>query len=84
MVFNVVGETDLLCNVHAEMAGFAVAFENPYFAMTDKDGSYTIEGVPPGKYVVKTWHEKLKELSQPVTVEAGKATTANFELKRRK
>ena len=84
MVFNVVGETDLLCNVHAEMAGFAVAFENPYFAMTDKDGSYTIEGVPPGKYVVKTWHEKLKELSQEVTVEAGKATTANFELKRRR
>ncbi|MCF6157920.1 MAG: hypothetical protein E3K32_04970 [wastewater metagenome] len=82
--FDVVGETPLLCNVHAEMAGYVVSFENPYFAVTDKDGNYTIEGVPPGKYVVKTWHEKLKELSQEVTVEAGKAATANFELKRRR
>jgi len=84
VLFDVVGETPLLCNVHAEMAGYAVAFENPYFAVTDKDGNYTIEGVPPGKYVVKTWHEKLKEISQEVTVEAGKATTSNFDLKRRR
>jgi plastocyanin len=82
--FDVVGETPLLCNVHSEMAGFAVTFENPYFAVTDKDGNYTIEGVPPGKYVVKTWHEKLKEMSQEVTVEGGKAATANFDLKRRR
>ncbi|MBI5308062.1 MAG: carboxypeptidase regulatory-like domain-containing protein [Planctomycetes bacterium] len=54
------------------------------YALTDKAGNYTIEGVPPGKYVVKTWHEKLKEVSQDVTVEAGKAATANFDLKRRR
>lgn len=84
VLFDVTGETPLLCNVHAEMAGYAVAFENPYFALTDKSGNYTIEGVPPGKYVVKTWHEKLKEVSQDVTVEAGKAATANFDLKRRR
>ncbi len=84
VLFDVTGETPLLCNVHNEMAGFAVTFENPYFAMTDKDGNYTIEGVPAGKYTVKTWHEKLKEVSQEVTVEAGKAATANFDLKRRR
>ena len=84
VLFDIVGETPLLCNVHAEMAGFVVTFENPYFAITDKDGNYTIEGVPAGKYVVKTWHEKLKELSQEVTVEPGNAATANFELKRRR
>ncbi|TVM04003.1 MAG: hypothetical protein CV087_02085 [Candidatus Brocadia sp. WS118] len=84
VLFDVIGETPLLCNVHSEMAGFAVTFENPYFAITDKDGNYTIEGVPPGKYTVKTWHEKLKELSQEITVEAGKATKVDFDLKRRR
>lgn len=84
VLFDVAGETPLLCNVHSEMAGYVVSFENPYFAITDKDGSYTIEGVPPGKYVLKTWHEKLKEASQEITVEAGKTTTVNFELKRRR
>lgn len=82
--FDVVGETPLLCNVHAEMAGYVVSFPNPYFAVTDKDGNYTIEGVPPGKYTVKTWHEKLREKSAEVTVEAGKTTTVNFDLKRRR
>lgn len=84
VLFDVTGETPLLCNVHAEMAGYAVSLDNPYFAITDKGGNYTVEGVPPGKYVVKTWHEKLKEVTQDVTVEAGKAATANFELKRRR
>jgi plastocyanin len=84
VLFDVAGETALLCNVHAEMAGYAVTFDNPYFAITDKDGNYTIEGVPAGKYAVKTWHEKLKDVSQEVTVEAGKAATANFELKRKR
>ncbi|MDR4508622.1 MAG: carboxypeptidase regulatory-like domain-containing protein [Candidatus Brocadiaceae bacterium] len=82
--FDVVGETPLLCNVHAEMAGYVVSFANPYFAVTDKDGKYTIEGVPAGKYTLKTWHEKLKEAEQEITVEAGKAATANFSLARRR
>lgn len=84
VLFDVAGETPLNCNVHAEMSCFAVALENPYFAVTDRDGKYVIEDVPPGTYVVKTWHEKLSEVSQEITVEAGKASTANFELKKRK
>ncbi|MBM4053586.1 MAG: hypothetical protein FJ264_02710 [Planctomycetes bacterium] len=84
VAFDVLGETPLLCNVHAEMAGYVLSLANPYFGMTDKDGNYTIEGVPPGKYTVKTWHEKLKELSQEITVETGKAATVNFELARRR
>lgn len=84
VTFDVLGETPLLCNVHAEMAGYVLSLANPYFAMTDKDGNYSIEGIPPGKYTVKTWHEKLKEMTEEVTVEAGKATTVNFELKRRR
>ena len=56
VLFDVAGETPLLCNVHSEMAGYVVSSENPYFAITGKDGNYTIEGVPPGKYTLKTWH----------------------------
>lgn len=35
------------------------------------------------KYALKTWHEKLKEVSQEVTVDHGKTNAVNFELKRR-
>ncbi|MCF6148707.1 MAG: hypothetical protein E3K37_08605 [Candidatus Kuenenia sp.] len=82
--FDVTGETPLLCNVHAEMSGFVVSLDNPYFAVTDDEGNYTIEGVPPGKYTLKTWHERLMSLSEEIVVEGGKTTTVNFDLKRRR
>ena len=70
----------LLCNVHPEMEGYVVVLETPYFAVSDKDGSYTIKDVPAGKYTLKVWHEKLK--GQPVVVEVPEKgnTTADFEI----
>lgn len=71
----------LLCRVHPEMEGFIAVVPTPWFAVTDKDGAYTIPDVPDGAYTVKVWHPKFKtEVSQPVTVTG--ATTADFELKK--
>jgi hypothetical protein len=36
-----------------------LVLENPYFAPTDGDGNYKISNVPPGKYKLKAWHERL-------------------------
>jgi plastocyanin len=72
----------LLCNVHPEMEGYIVTLQNPYFAVTDKDGAYTIKNVPAGKYALKIWHQKLKGNSQDVTVKETGETVANFEIKK--
>ncbi len=77
-------EVPLLCNVHAEMSAFVVVLDNPYFSVTGKDGVFTIENVPPGTYKLNAWHEKLKTVSKEVTVEAGKTTSVDFQLKKRK
>jgi plastocyanin len=77
-------EVPILCNVHAEMSAFVVVMDNPYFAVTSMDGSFTIDNVPPGSYKLKTWHEKLKSVEQEVTVEGGKTTEVNFTLQKRK
>ncbi len=74
----------LLCNVHAEMSAFVVVVDNPYFGVTAKDGSFTINNVPPGTYKLKTWHEKLRSEEQEVKVVGGKTVEADFELKKRK
>lgn len=66
------------------MSAFVVVFDNPYFAVTAKDGSYKIDNVPPGAYKLKTWHETLKSEEQEVKVEGGKTVEAVFELKKRK
>lgn len=72
----------ILCNVHPEMEAFVVVLSTPYFAVSAKDGTYEIKDVPPGKYTLKIWHEKLK--GEPVTVEVPEKgdATVDFKIKR--
>lgn len=86
VTFDELGEVTLLCNVHSEMVGYVIVLQNPYFAVTDKKGNFEIKDVPAGTYQLKVWHEKLRETSQEVVVEAGKTASVEFkkkELKRR-
>jgi len=69
--FNDLGDVPLLCNVHPEMSGYIFVVPTPYFAITDKEGSFTIKNVPPGQYTIKTASESAKPASQPVTVASG-------------
>jgi len=56
--------------------------ETPYFAVTDKDGNYSIKNVPPGKYTLKIWHEKLKGKEVAITVPEKEDVVQNFEIRR--
>lgn len=71
-----------LCRVHPEMEGFIVVLQNPYFAVSNKDGRYQIENVPPGSYSLAVWHAKAKAQPKPVTAEAGKPAVVDFVLAR--
>jgi len=71
-----------LCRVHPEMEGYVVVLQNPFFAVTDKEGHYRIDDVPPGNYTIAVWHEKAKAQPKPVTVGAGKPATVDFVLGR--
>jgi plastocyanin len=72
----------LLCKVHPEMEGYVVVLETPYFAVSNKDGSYSIKNVPAGAYTVSIWHEKLKGASVKVTVPGTGSVTQDFEIKK--
>jgi plastocyanin len=65
------GVASLLCNVHPEMSGYVVVVSTPYFAVTDKEGSFEIKDVPPGTYTLKTWSEDGKPTTQSITVATG-------------
>lgn len=71
-----------LCRVHPEMEGFIVVLQNPFFAVTDKDGRYDVQNVPPGSYQLAVWHAKAKTQSKPVTVDGAKPATVDFALTR--
>jgi hypothetical protein len=44
------------CGFHAFMETWAMAVDNPYYAVTDQTGSYKIHDVPPGTYQLHVWH----------------------------
>lgn len=71
-----------LCRVHPEMEGYVVVLQNPFFAVTDKDGHYEIANVPPGSYTLAVWHAKAKAQPKGVTVDAAKPAVVDFTLAR--
>jgi len=46
------------CDVHPWMFAWVTVVDSPYFAVSAKDGSFTIKDVPPGKYKVVAMHRK--------------------------
>lgn len=77
--FNRLGEVALLCNIHPDMEGYILVFQNPYFAIPDKQGRYEIKDVPPGIYDLKMWHKRQVSPSYTVTVEKGKDAIVDFK-----
>jgi len=69
------------CNQHPWMKSYVAVSKHPFFAISAADGSYTINGVPPGKYTVVAWHEggaNGTEQKMEVTVAAKGAGKADF------
>jgi hypothetical protein len=79
--FNKPGEVDVFCSIHARMSCIILVLENPYFAVTDSRGHYTITNVPPGTYTLVAWQERLPQDSKVLTVpEEGDRAGVNFTL----
>jgi plastocyanin len=61
------------CDLHSWMRGWIVVAEHPFYAVTNEEGEFVFENVPPGKYKLQAWQETLGRASQEVTV-AGEGT----------
>lgn len=66
------------CDVHGWMSAYIGVTGHPFNAVTAADGSYTIEGLPPGDYVIEAWHETLGAQTMNVTVGDAETGTADF------
>lgn len=69
------------CNQHPWMKANIGVLDHPYFAVSAKDGSFTIKNVPPGTYTIVFWHETLGEQTASVTVAAKETKTQDITYK---
>jgi plastocyanin len=91
------GVVRVLCDAHPHMFAWMIVHDSPYVAVTDDQGAFRIDGIPPGAYKVTMWHEGFRargvdkdgrpQFDEPRTVTkeitiAPKASAAmDFELK---
>jgi hypothetical protein len=66
------GLVEARCTLHPWARAWIRVFDHPYFAVTNRDGTFTIDSVPPGTYHLVAWQARLGVKEQMVTVEATK------------
>jgi plastocyanin len=78
--FKTPGRVDVFCSIHTRMSCIVLVLKNPYFAVTNERGVYSIAGVPPGTYELKAWHERLPSQVKEITVSEQGDVKVDFTL----
>ena len=68
------------CNIHPWMHMYIVVVKGPN-AVSDDNGAFKLDNVPPGTYTLTAWQETYGTQTQTVTVAAGKPATVSFTFK---
>ncbi len=69
------------CDVHKWMGAYAGVVSNPFYAVTNDQGTFEIKNLPPGTYVIEAWQEKYGPQTQTVTISGNEAKTVDFSFK---
>ncbi|HET7041068.1 MAG TPA: carboxypeptidase regulatory-like domain-containing protein [Gemmatimonadales bacterium] len=69
------------CNIHPWMHGYFAVLPTTHYAVSGADGSFSLEGLPPGTYTLTAWHEKFGTQTQQVTIGAGAPPHVAFSFK---
>lgn len=78
VVFDQAGLVTLRCDIHEHMRGLILVLKTPYFATTDADGRFRLQGLPPGRYTLKAWIDSRTVREQPVELKPGSTLEVNF------
>lgn len=66
------------CHLHPNMAATIVVTPNKWNTLAGRDGHFSIEDVPPGKYTVVAWHKAAGFFRQSITLTEGRNEPIEF------
>jgi plastocyanin len=69
------------CDVHPWMRAYVGVLDHPFFGVTGADGTFSLNGLPPGTYTVEAWHETLGTQTQMVTIGPKESREVTFSFK---
>jgi plastocyanin len=71
------------CDLHSWMRAWVVVADHPFYAVTNEQGAFALDNVPPGKYILQVWQESLGTVTREVTVGDKAATSVTVEMTRK-
>jgi plastocyanin len=81
VIFDRPGIVRVFCDIHSHMNAFILVFSHPFFALTDNEGRYRIDNVPPGTYNVIAWNEGDSSEPRQAVVPDGGAAELDFSIR---
>lgn len=70
------------CDLHSWMRAWVVVADHPFYAITNDQGEFTLNNVPPGKYTLRVWQEALGTVTTEVVVGDKGSTDVTVEMGR--
>ena len=81
ITFDHPGVVKIYCSIHESMNGMIVVTPNPHFSRVHPDGSFRLDGVPPGKYHLTVWSERAPKLQSVIEVAPRERTATSIRLR---
>ncbi len=66
-------------DMHPWVRAWVVVAPHPFVAVTDADGQFRFDGVPPGRYTLVIWHERFGVKTNTVRVDGAVQTKVEVE-----
>lgn len=80
VLFRREGVVRVFCNIHSNMSAVIVVVNTAHYTSSKADGSFQLDGVPEGDYVLNVWHERATEASLSALTRKITVTGENLHL----